>query len=111
MTEPVRRDWCEEHNRGSLAETDGLCPECEARTAQVAKHPNHPVKIAVKAAADALSDLNAFYAIIAICEGGCFHAPSNSAVQRIITICKAESGKRLRDYDREVARATDGSRG
>ena len=31
---PVRRDWCEEHNRGSLADTDGLCPECEARTAQ-----------------------------------------------------------------------------
>jgi len=28
-SERVRRDWCEQHNRGSLAETDGLCPECE----------------------------------------------------------------------------------
>lgn len=33
-TAPVRRDWCEEHNRGSLAETDGLCPDCEARSAK-----------------------------------------------------------------------------
>lgn len=32
MAEPVRRDWCEEHNRGSLAETDGLCVECQTRT-------------------------------------------------------------------------------
>lgn len=31
--QPVRRDWCEEHNRGSLAETDGLCPDCEKRSA------------------------------------------------------------------------------
>ncbi len=29
MTGPVRRDWCEEHNRGSLVDTDGLCPDCE----------------------------------------------------------------------------------
>jgi hypothetical protein len=32
MTEPVRRDWCEEHNRGSLAASDGLCAECQQRT-------------------------------------------------------------------------------
>jgi hypothetical protein len=69
--------------------------------------PNDPIKMAIKAAADALGDLNAFYALIAVCEGGCFHAPSNSAVQRIITICKTESGKRLRDYDREVAKAIE----
>lgn len=29
---PVLRDWCEEHNRGSLP--NGLCPECEARHQQ-----------------------------------------------------------------------------
>lgn len=29
MTEPLRRDWCEEHNQWPLV--DGLCPECEAR--------------------------------------------------------------------------------
>jgi hypothetical protein len=32
MAEPVRRDWCEEHNRGSLAASDGLCAECQQRT-------------------------------------------------------------------------------
>jgi hypothetical protein len=32
MAEPVRRDWCEEHNRGSLAASEGLCPECQQRT-------------------------------------------------------------------------------
>ena len=63
---------------------------------------------AAKRAAEALSDLNAFYAIIAICEGGCFHAVSNSAVQRIITICKMESGKRLRESDRELAKVERG---
>ena len=35
MTDRVRRDWCEEHNRGSLAEFDGPCPECEARSARL----------------------------------------------------------------------------
>ena len=30
--EPVRRDWCEEHNRGSLAESNGLCAECQQQT-------------------------------------------------------------------------------
>ena len=34
----VLRDWCEEHNRGSLAETNGLCPDCEARSV-VRKNP------------------------------------------------------------------------
>src|SRR5712664_371555 len=34
MAGAVRRDWSEEHNRGSLAETEGLCPECEARSAE-----------------------------------------------------------------------------
>lgn len=57
----------------------------------------------IKTATHALMDLNAFYAIIAICEGGCFHAPSRAATQRIINICRAESSKRLRDHDRAMA--------
>jgi hypothetical protein len=32
MANLVRRDWCEEHNRGSLAENDGLCVECLQQT-------------------------------------------------------------------------------
>src|SRR5689334_21374153 len=43
MAEPVRRDWCEEHNRSSLAETDGLCPDCEVRSAARAKQREYPV--------------------------------------------------------------------
>lgn len=66
-----------------------------------AARPRDPIKLA----AEALGDLTAFYAIVAICEGGCFHAASNTAVQRIITICISEAGRRLRDYDREAARA------
>lgn len=62
--------------------------------------PDHPQ---VRKAADALMDLNAFYAIIAICEGGCFHAMSNTAVQRIIKICKKEAGYRLWEFDRANA--------
>lgn len=34
MPEPVRRDWCEEHNRGSLAASDGLCAQCQEQTIQ-----------------------------------------------------------------------------
>lgn len=32
MSEPVKRDWCEEHNRGSLVASDGLCVECQQQT-------------------------------------------------------------------------------
>ena len=32
MAGQVRRDWCEEHNRSNLAETNGLCVECQTRT-------------------------------------------------------------------------------
>lgn len=58
-------------------------------------------------AAQAMSDLNIFYAIIAICEGGTLRAPSsNAAAQRIIKICKSEASKRLWDYDRNIAEIT-----
>ena len=38
MAEPVRRDWCEEHNRGSLAVSNGLCPECQQRTIELLRN-------------------------------------------------------------------------
>lgn len=34
MPEPLHRDCCEEHNRGDLSTTDGLCPDCEERSAR-----------------------------------------------------------------------------
>lgn len=32
MSGLVRRNWCEEHNRGSLAVSGGLCVECQQQT-------------------------------------------------------------------------------
>lgn len=54
------------------------------------------------AAAKSMSDLHVFHAVIAILEGGTVHAPSHEASFRIIRICKAESQKRLRDYDKAM---------
>lgn len=48
---------------------------------------------------NAHTNLNIFYAIIAICEGGCFYNEP-PAVQRIIAICKAESDRQLKKMDR-----------
>lgn len=62
----------------------------------------------VKEAAEAHSDLNTFYVVISIMEGGHLHSPSYAAAQRIIKICRAEAGKRLREYDRAVAKASKG---
>lgn len=39
MTEPVRRDWCEEHDRADLSATNGLCPDCEERSVGRAVDP------------------------------------------------------------------------
>ena len=55
------------------------------------------------AASNALSDLNLFYSIIALCENGLLRAPSQGAALRIIKIVKAEVGKRFKDYDRASA--------
>lgn len=60
---------------------------------------------AIKAAAVAMSDLNVFYAIIAILEGGTIHAKSHNAANRIIGICHSESSKRLAEYDLATAQA------
>ena len=64
--------------------------------------PTDPIKTAAKAH----SDLNTFASVVTILEGGHIYMPqSHTAVARIIKICKAEQQKRLRDYDRAVAKA------
>lgn len=57
---------------------------------------------AIKDAANALADLHIFHAIIAILEGGTIHTASHRGADRIISICKSETAKRLREYDRAV---------
>lgn len=58
---------------------------------------------AVIDAAEALSDLNTFAIVVTILEGGHVHSPSYAGAERIIKICRAETGKRLREYDRAIA--------
>ena len=60
----------------------------------------------IEAASEALSDLNTFAVVVSIMEGGHLHAPSYAASFRIINICRAEMGKRLREYDRAIAKST-----
>lgn len=62
-------------------------------------------KAAVKAAAEALADLNAFAIVVTILEGGAVHAPSHEAAEKIIKICHREEQKRLSEYDSAVAKA------
>lgn len=61
-------------------------------------------KEAIRAAAESLSDLNTLAICVSILEGGHLHADSYEAAARITKICIAEQGKRLRDYDRHMAR-------
>src|ERR1700730_5719063 len=60
---------------------------------------------AIKAVAEAMSDLNTFAIVVSILENGHLHAPSYAAANRIIKICHAEEQKRLRDYDRAMVKA------
>lgn len=56
----------------------------------------------VQEAADAHTRLNAFYALIAILEGGCLPGGSssaNEAAETIIDICKDEASRQLELYD------------
>lgn len=62
-------------------------------------------KEAVKAAAEALSDLNTFDIVVSILEGGHLHANSYAGAAKIIRICIAEQQKRLREYDAAAIRA------
>ena len=59
----------------------------------------------IEEAAQALSDLNTFAIVISTMKNGHLQPPSDRAAKRIITICKAEMDKRLRDYDRARAKA------
>lgn len=50
-------------------------------------------------AADALKDLNMFYAIIALCEGGLISSDYNAETQRIIGLCGLASARALETFD------------
>lgn len=59
---------------------------------------------AAKAAAHAHTDLNTFAAVVSLLEGGhLYRSSSYGAAERIITICKKEQDKALREYDRHIA--------
>jgi hypothetical protein len=58
-----------------------------------------PLKHYMDEAAKARSDLNIFYGVISILEGGTISADSNAAAQRIIDLCKNASAKCLRRMD------------
>ncbi len=62
-------------------------------------------KQAAKLAGQAVSDLNVFYIVISVLENGHLHAASDKTAWRIIKICRSEAEKRLRDYDRYLAKA------
>lgn len=67
---------------------------------------NDDQRKAVKKAAESLSDLKIFGAVIAIMENSSLYTPSHKAEARIIVICKTEITRRLADYDLATAQAT-----
>ena len=58
----------------------------------------------VKDAAEARSDLNILYGVIAILEGGTMSADCQANVQRIIGTCQREAQRCLRRYDLAIDR-------
>jgi len=62
---------------------------------------------AAKAAAEALKDLNMFYAIIALCEHSLFSADSHRGEAEIIRICKRHSAACLDRYDSAMKKLQD----
>jgi len=54
-------------------------------------------------AAKAHTDLNIFYGVIALMEGGLLSADSYGDAERIIRLCKAAGAKCLARYDRAIA--------
>lgn len=72
------------------------------------KNDGGPAKIMrrhVTDAAEALTDLNVFAAIVALLESGLNHSPTYKTAGRIINICNAEQQKCLRRYDDARAKA------
>jgi hypothetical protein len=59
----------------------------------------------IKEAADAMGDMNALGAIMALCQNSLLTADHQQAEHRIIMLCQAESQKALVRYDRAVAAA------
>lgn len=51
-------------------------------------------------------DLNIFYGVIALLEGGTISADADADKERIIAICRSASAKCLRRHDDAVADAT-----
>jgi len=60
-------------------------------------------------AAEAHSDLNMFHAVMALMESGLLSSDCNTAAERIIKICQAESAKCLRRFDAAIGKAGGGS--
>lgn len=75
---------------------------------QHAMHNQKEQRANIKAAAEAMSDLNTFDIVASILEGGHLHSSSYAAAERIIAICKREQDKRLRDYDRAMEKSGGG---
>lgn len=65
----------------------------------------------VAEAAEALSDLNIFAAVVVLLESSLNHAPTHKAGARIIKIAKEEQQRCLRRYDRAKASAGGGHGG
>lgn len=59
----------------------------------------------VRDAAQALSDLNVFAAVVALLESGLNHSPTFPSAEKIIDVAKAEQQRCLKRYDvaRELA--------
>jgi len=60
-----------------------------------------------KAAARAHTDLNIFYGIIALLEGGLVSSQTYANADRIIAICKREAAKALVRYDKAIAQNSE----
>jgi len=59
----------------------------------------------IREAANALSDLNIFAAVVVLLESSLNHAPTYKSAERIIDIAKAEQQRCLRRYDAACAKA------
>lgn len=64
------------------------------------------LKTYIDDAGRARSDLNIFYGVIALLEGGTISAESHAPAERIIAICRSASAKCLRRMDDNIADAT-----
>ena len=73
----------------------------------MAELPTRKIRDLVRDASQAHCDLNILYGVIALLEGGTMSAKTYKSVQRIISICKIESGRCLTRYDRATAKIVE----